>query len=123
MSARAWLLVAAACGFIGGNAPLNIATAETWPARPVTMVIPLGAGSGLDILGRILTPRLSEVLGQQVVVENVSGAGGMTGAARVARAAPDGYQFLLGTVGTHAQNQPSIKLHCTTLPLTSRQSH
>jgi tripartite-type tricarboxylate transporter receptor subunit TctC len=87
---------------LGMSAP---AAAESWPARPVTMVVPLGAGSGLDVLGRVLAPRLSELLGQQVIVENVAGAGGMIGASRVAKAAPDGYQFLLGTVGTHAQNQ------------------
>jgi tripartite-type tricarboxylate transporter receptor subunit TctC len=69
------------------------------------MVIPFGAGSGIDVLGRVLAPTLSENLGQQIVVENVGGAGGMTGSARVARAAPDGYQFVLGNVGTHAQNQ------------------
>jgi len=81
------------------------AAGETWPSRPITMVIPLAAGSGLDVVGRLLAARLGEILEQQIVVENVGGAGGMTGAARVARAAPDGYQVLLGTVGTHAQNQ------------------
>jgi tripartite-type tricarboxylate transporter receptor subunit TctC len=82
-----------------------LAAAQGWPIRPVTMVVPLAAGSGIDVLGRILAPRLSELLGQQVIVENVSGAGGMTGAPRVARAAPDGYQLLLGGTGTHALNQ------------------
>jgi tripartite-type tricarboxylate transporter receptor subunit TctC len=84
------------------TAPLS---AEIWPNRPVTLVIPLAAGSGLDVVGRLLAARLSRLLEQQVVIENVGGAGGMIGAARVARAAPDGYQILLGTVGTHAQNQ------------------
>ena len=74
-------------------------------ARPMTMVVPFAAGSSSDIVGRIVAPRLSELLGQQVVVENVGGAGGMTGANRVAKAAPDGYQFVLGTGGTHATNQ------------------
>src|SRR3954471_18575991 len=109
MSARVWAARAVAFYFAIASGSSNVATAQTWPTRPVTMVVPLGAGSGLDILGRILTPRLSEILGQQVVVENVGGAGGMTGAVRVARAAPDGYQFLLGTVGTHAQNQTLYK--------------
>jgi tripartite-type tricarboxylate transporter receptor subunit TctC len=71
----------------------------------MTMVVPFAAGSSSDIVGRIVSPRLSELLGQQVVVENVGGAGGMTGANRVAKAAPDGYQFVLGTGGTHATNQ------------------
>jgi tripartite-type tricarboxylate transporter receptor subunit TctC len=69
------------------------------------MVVPFAAGSGSDIAGRIVATRLSEVLGQPVIVENVSGAGGMTGAYRVAKAAPDGYRFVLGTAGTHAVNQ------------------
>jgi tripartite-type tricarboxylate transporter receptor subunit TctC len=73
------------------------------------MVVPFAAGSGSDAVGRILSARLSEVLRQQVIVENVGGAGGMTGALRVARAAPDGYQFVLGTVATHAQNQALYK--------------
>jgi tripartite-type tricarboxylate transporter receptor subunit TctC len=81
------------------------AAAEGWPTRPVTMVIPFGAGSGIDVLGRVLAPALSEQLGQQVVIENVGGAGGMTGVARVAHAAPDGYQVVLGNVGTHAHSQ------------------
>src|SRR5947209_9895435 len=81
------------------------APAQNWPVRPVTMVIPFGAGSGIDVLGRVLAPSLSEILGQQIVIENIVGAGGMTGTSRVARAAPDGYQFVLGNVGTHAQNQ------------------
>ena len=83
----------------------GIAAAQGWPTRPVTMVVPFGTGSGIDVLGRVLAPPLSEALGQQVVVENVVGAGGMTGTARVARAVPDGYQFVLGNVGTHAVNQ------------------
>ena len=74
----------------------------TWPTRPVTMVVPFAAGGPIDTVGRIMAPNLSEALGQQVVIENVGGAGGMTGALRVAKAAPDGSQFALGNVGTHA---------------------
>jgi tripartite-type tricarboxylate transporter receptor subunit TctC len=73
------------------------------------MVVPYVAGGATDIVARILSPRLSEVLHQQVIVENVGGAGGMTGTSRVAKAAPDGYQFVLGNVGTHAQNQTLYK--------------
>jgi hypothetical protein len=62
-------------------------------------------GGATDVAGRILGSRLSELLGQQVLVENVSGAGGMTGASRVAKAPPDGYQFLLGNLGTQAITQ------------------
>src|SRR5271166_4005964 len=81
------------------------ALSQQWPTRPMTMVVPFAAGGPADTVGRILAPRLSELLGQQVVIENVGGSGGMTGSSRVARAAPDGYQFVLGNVGTHAANQ------------------
>jgi tripartite-type tricarboxylate transporter receptor subunit TctC len=69
------------------------------------MVVPFAAGGVYDTLGRIFAARLSELLGQQVVVENVPGAGGMTGSARVARAPPDGYQLVFGGISTHAQVQ------------------
>jgi len=83
--------------------------AQDWPTRPLTMVVTFPAGSGSDVLARILGARLSEVLGQQVVVENVNGGGGITGANRVARAAPDGYQFILGGTDTFAQSQTLYK--------------
>jgi tripartite-type tricarboxylate transporter receptor subunit TctC len=73
------------------------AAAQDWPTRPVTMVVPFPPGGGTDVLGRIVAQRLSEILGKQVIVENVGGAGGMIGSARVAHAAPDGYEFVLGS--------------------------
>jgi tripartite-type tricarboxylate transporter receptor subunit TctC len=85
------------------------ATAQNWPARPITMVVPFAAGSASDTVGRILGARLSEALGHQVIIENVSGAGGMTGVARVAKALPDGYQFVLGGIDTFAQSQSLYK--------------
>jgi len=85
------------------------ATAQDWPTRPVTMVATAAAGSSNDVLGRILATQLSQVLGQQILVENVGGAGGSMGAARVANAAPDGQQFLLGGVGTQALNHAIYK--------------
>src|SRR4030088_3712774 len=84
-------LVAAGFGGEGAGA------AESWPTRPLTMVVPFAAGGGTDVLGRIVGRRLSEVLGQQVIIENVGGAGGMVGSARVVKAPPDGYQFVLGS--------------------------
>jgi tripartite-type tricarboxylate transporter receptor subunit TctC len=87
----------------------QVAPAQSWPSRPLTMVVPFAAGGGADVMGRILAARLAEVLGQQVIVENAGGAGGMNGAYRVAKATPDGYQFVLGTNGTHAQNQSLYK--------------
>jgi tripartite-type tricarboxylate transporter receptor subunit TctC len=86
-----------------------VAKAEDYPSRPVTMVIPFAAGGPTDVLGRVVADRMSQLLGQQVVVENVGGAGGMTGVQRVAQSPPDGYTIALGTVGTHAQNQTLYK--------------
>jgi tripartite-type tricarboxylate transporter receptor subunit TctC len=98
---------------IAGLAALLLATAASvaqgWPARPMTLVVPFAAGGSSDAIARIVADGLRTELGQPVVVENVGGAGGMLGAGRVARAAPDGYQFVLGNVGTHAQNQSVYK--------------
>jgi tripartite-type tricarboxylate transporter receptor subunit TctC len=85
------------------------ASAQDFPTRPVTMVIPFAAGGPQDTIGRIVAQRMGELLGQTVVVENVCGAGGMTGSKRVADAKPDGYTMVLGSVGTHAQNQTLYK--------------
>jgi tripartite-type tricarboxylate transporter receptor subunit TctC len=82
---------------------------QDWPTRPVTMVVPFAAGGPVDTLGRILSPYLSEAIGKQVVVENISGAGGMNGSLRVSQAAADGHMFVLGSVGTHALNQTLYK--------------
>jgi tripartite-type tricarboxylate transporter receptor subunit TctC len=90
---------------IAASSAIGSANAQGWPTRPITIVIPFAAGGAIDAFGRIVGPRLGEILGTQVIIENVGGAGGMTGAARVAKAAPDGYQILLGTVGTNAVNQ------------------
>jgi tripartite-type tricarboxylate transporter receptor subunit TctC len=87
-----------------GNPPT-----AAFPTKPMTMIIPFAAGGPQDVLGRILAQRLSEVLGQQVVIENIGGAGGQTGSRRVADATPDGYVFGIGSVGTHAQNQTLFK--------------
>jgi tripartite-type tricarboxylate transporter receptor subunit TctC len=94
MRKRPVILSALAALLCAGASP---AAAESWPTRPVTMVVPFAPGGGTDVLGRIIGRRLSEVLGQQVVIENVGGAGGMVGSARVAKAPPDGYQFVLGS--------------------------
>ena len=78
------------------------ARAEDYPSRPITMVVPFAAGGPTDILGRIVAQAIGPTLGQQVVVEDVTGAGGTIGAAKVARAAPDGYTMVMGNLGTHA---------------------
>src|SRR6266478_5442899 len=85
------------------------AQAQDWPTRPVTMVVPFAAGGAFDVMGRVFTPRMSEILHQQVIVENVGAAAGIVGTNRVAKAVPDGYTFLLGSVGTHAYNQTLYK--------------
>jgi tripartite-type tricarboxylate transporter receptor subunit TctC len=73
------------------------ASAQDWPVRPLTLVIPWAAGGGTDVMGRIMAKRMSELTGQQVIVENIAGAGGMRGSAHVAKAAPDGYTFVFGS--------------------------
>ncbi len=83
--------------------------AESWPSRPMTLVVPFAAGGGNDVLARIIAQPMSEILKQPVIIENVAGAGGMTGASRVAKSAPDGTTFGLGTVGSHAFNQTLYK--------------
>jgi tripartite-type tricarboxylate transporter receptor subunit TctC len=89
----------------GLAAAVSPAMAQQWPTGAVTMIIPFAAGGPTDVLGRIVGERLSKSLGQQVVIENVGGAGGMVGSSRVAKAAPNGNTFGIGTVGTHAQGQ------------------
>jgi tripartite-type tricarboxylate transporter receptor subunit TctC len=86
-----------------------MAHAAVWPSRPVTMIVPFAPGGPTDVVGRIFAQRLGDILKQQVVVENIGGAGGMTGAERVAQAKPDGYEMLLGTVGTQAYSQTLYK--------------
>jgi len=94
----------------GLTAAWPIAThAQTYPSRPITMVIPFAAGGGFDVMGRILAARMSEILGQQVIIENATGAAGIIGVNRVVNAAPDGYTFLFGSIGTHAYNQTIYK--------------
>jgi tripartite-type tricarboxylate transporter receptor subunit TctC len=95
-------------GGVAAALPLA-ARAQTYPSRPITMIVPFAAGGAFDVIGRILATRMSEILGQQVIVENTTGAAGIIGVKRVASAAPDGYTFLLGSIGTHAYNQTIYK--------------
>ncbi len=81
------------------------AQAQDWPARPITVVVPFAAGGPIDVVARLIGPRMSELLGQQLVVNNIPGAGGMLGASRVAKAAADGYTLLLGNQATHIFSQ------------------
>src|SRR4051794_30155017 len=106
---NALLLALAARSLCGAGASRTMAQgAQAWPSRPGAMVVPFAAGGGTDVLGRIVGRGLSEVLGQQVIIENVAGAGGMVGSARVVKAAPDGYQMVVGTTAD-AINQTLYK--------------
>lgn len=89
-----------------------LATAQAYaafPERPVTLVVPFAAGGSTDVVARVIAEKMSEDLGQQVIVQNVAGAGGSLGAGNVARAEPDGYTILMGTVATHALNPLILK--------------
>jgi tripartite-type tricarboxylate transporter receptor subunit TctC len=77
------------------------AQAQTWPARPITMVVPFPPGPALDLVARLVGIKLGEALGQNIVTENRTGANGMIGASLVARAPPDGYMLLMTTASTH----------------------
>ncbi len=96
---------AVAASLVVSSAPILPAQAQEWPTGPVTMIIPFAAGGPTDVLGRIVGERIQKSLGQQVVIENVGGAGGMVGSSRVAKSTPNGNTFGIGTVGTHAQGQ------------------
>ncbi len=85
------------------------AQAQEFPDRPVTLVVPFAAGGSTDVVARIIGQKMADDLGQQVVVENVAGAGGNLGADRVARSEADGYTILMGTVATHALNPLILK--------------
>lgn len=77
------------------------AQAQTYPTRPVSVTVPFAAGGNTDVIGRIIADHMSRTLGQTLVIENVAGAGGTIGAARISRSKPDGYTLLVGQVGTH----------------------
>ena len=90
---------------IASAAAVAPAQAQTWPARPITLVVPFAAGGPVDTIARILAARMSETLKQQIIIENIGGAGGMTGSARVAKAPPDGYTLLMSGSAVLAINQ------------------
>ena len=102
LTRRATLAAALVPGLAG-------AAAAQFPDRPITLVIPFAAGGSTDVVGRIVADRMGAALGQQIVVQNVGGAGGSLGAGQVAKADPDGYTILMGTVATHALNPLILK--------------
>jgi tripartite-type tricarboxylate transporter receptor subunit TctC len=91
-------------------AAAGIAHAQDWPAKPVRFVVPYPPGGGTDVIARIVQPRLSEALGQQIIIENRGGAGGALGTELAAKSAPDGYTFLL-TLSSHTINPLLYKLN------------
>ena len=105
MSRKAWAAAIAGAAIFHGAS----AGAQEWPTRPVTLVVAFSPGGPIDTLARILQPYLGEALGQQVIIENVTGGGGTTGSLRVANAAVDSHMFTLGSIGTHAINQSMHK--------------
>ncbi|HWP18210.1 MAG TPA: tripartite tricarboxylate transporter substrate binding protein [Burkholderiaceae bacterium] len=102
-SRRRWML--ASCAAAALAAVSLPSGAQSWPSKPVRIVVPFAPGGTTDILARALAPELSKAFGQQFVVDNKPGAGGNLGAGDVARAPADGYTLLMGTVGTHGINQ------------------
>ena len=94
--------LAAAIGILGALA--TSANAQEWPAKQVNLIVPFSAGGTTDLFGRLLAQHMHAKFGQPFIVENRAGAGGNLGAGAVAKAAPDGYTFLVGTVSTHAIN-------------------
>src|SRR5689334_4308413 len=98
---------------VGGAAAVGlprVSRAETYPARPITLIVPFPPGGSTDPAGRILAARMAEILGQAVVVENVGGAGGSIAVGRLSRAAPDGYTIDIGQWDTHVLNGAIRKL-------------
>src|SRR3954452_617335 len=96
--------LAVAIAFAVSIASLSLAHAQSYPSRPITMVVPLGPGGSTDVIGRIMAEGMRTSLGQPVIVENVTGAGGTIGVGRLARATPDGYTFGIGQWGTNMAN-------------------
>jgi tripartite-type tricarboxylate transporter receptor subunit TctC len=82
----------------------RVGRAQTYPTRPITMIVPLAAGGGIDVTGRVLADRMRRSLGQPVIVENVTGGDGNIATARAAQARPDGYTIEIGFISTHALN-------------------
>jgi tripartite-type tricarboxylate transporter receptor subunit TctC len=95
-------LAVTAAVFTVATAPTTSAWAQNYPTRPITMIVPFAAGGPTDVIARIVGENMSKTLGQQIVIENVAGAGGTTGITRGAQAQPDGYTIMMGHMGTHA---------------------
>ena len=93
------ITIALAAALLSLSAP---ALAQPYPQRPITLIVPFAAGGPTDVLARVLAQQMSQTLGQPVIVEDVTGAGGTIGSVRAAKASPDGYTLVMGNLGTHA---------------------
>jgi tripartite-type tricarboxylate transporter receptor subunit TctC len=91
-----------AAGVVAFPAVSRIARAQAYPTRPITLIVPFTPGGATDIYARLVASQMSGTLGQQLIIENIGGAGGTIGSARAMRAAPDGYTIIMGHSGTHA---------------------
>ena len=107
---RTFAISVAAVALVAVAAGSSIATAQNYPARPVTMIVPFPPGGATDAIARILNERFRAALGQTVIIENIGGAGGSIGTHRVVRAAPDGYTLNLGQLGSHVMNGAALTL-------------
>src|SRR5712692_10558337 len=99
-----WAQTVAGAALLLATGGVPSGQAQDYPNQTVKIVVPFVAGGGVDVVARVIAPRLGEELGQSVIIENRGGAGGMLGAAAVAQSPPDGYTFLLGTGSTHGTN-------------------
>jgi tripartite-type tricarboxylate transporter receptor subunit TctC len=97
------------CTVVIGLFATTPSRAQSYPDRPITLIVPFAAGGGVDVSARIQAQRMGELLGQPIVIENIGAAAGMEGSLRVAKSPPDGYTMLIGNSGTHAFNQSLYK--------------
>src|SRR5271170_2113481 len=98
-------------------APQNTVAADDYPVRPITMIVPYPAGGGVDAMGRIVGQKLSAALGQQVIIENRGGAGGMIGTRDAAKAAPDGYTIVMLLTGLSLGNNTGYDINKDFAPI------
>lgn len=107
LSRRGFLAGASALPFVGAAG--SVSAQAQFPTRPISLIVPFAAGGSTDIVARLVGQKMGELLGQSIVIDNRAGAGGNIGSTAVARATPDGYTMLLGTISTHALNPAILK--------------
>ncbi|MFD1112353.1 Bug family tripartite tricarboxylate transporter substrate binding protein [Pseudoroseomonas ludipueritiae] len=104
IASRRHFLSAAAAGLALPALPRAASAQGNWPDRPIRVIVPFGAGTSTDIMTRLVTPRMSQELGQPLVIENRAGAGGIVGSEAVAKSPPDGYNLCMGSIASHSVN-------------------